>query len=406
MSILLDIWRALGMSFAMFWEIYWALALGFGLSAVVQAVVSKGEMSRLLPDSSLRSLWRAALLGAASSSCSYAAVAITRSMVRKGANFTAAIAFEFASTNLVVELGIILWLLIGWQFTLAEYIGGMVMILILALLFKLCLKASLVEEATAQANKGVAGKMEGHAAHDMSVAGEGTLLHRMVSNEGLTAISHYFVMDISMLWKEIAAGLLITGALAAWVPHTFWQHFFLAGHTGFLPMLWGALVGPLVAIASFVCSIGNVPLAAILWNGGISFSGVISFIFADLLILPILSIYQKYYGLKMALFLAAASYVAMVLAGLAIEGLFSLFHLIPTARHSLVLDPHITLNYTSVLNAVFGVLSACLVARFLKTGGPDMMVMMNGSQGMHSDHGHCHDAEHAESEEHSHPMHQ
>jgi uncharacterized membrane protein YraQ (UPF0718 family) len=385
MSVLTYLWQALSMSFAMFWEILWALALGFGLSAVIQAVVSKGEMSNLLPDHRISTLWRASWLGAVSSSCSYAAVAIARSMVQKGADFTAAIAFEFASTNLVIELGIILWLLIGWQFALAEYVGGFVMILLLALLFKLFLKKPLVDPAVAQANKGIAGRMEGHAGHDMSVGGDGTVWQRMASKEGLTAISHFFVMDILMMWKEIVVGLLITGALAAWVPQGFWQHFFLSGHAGLLPTVWSALVGPIVAVLSFVCSIGNVPLAAVLWNGGISFAGVISFIFADLLILPILSIYRKYYGLKMAAFLAAASYAAMVLAGLVVEGLFSLLHLIPAERHALVLDPRITLNYTTVLNLVFLAVSALLLARYLKTGGPEMMRMMDGPGA-----GHCH----------------
>ena len=394
MTKLMYIWHALSMSFAMFWEILWALALGFGLSAVIQAVVSKGEMSKLLPDNRLSTLWRASWLGAVSSSCSYAAVAIARSMVQKGADFTASIAFEFASTNLVIELGIILWLLVGWQFTLAEYVGGFVMILLLALLFKVFLKQSLVDEAVAQANKGVAGRMEGHAGHDMSVGGNGTIFQRMVSREGVTAISHFFIMDILMMWKEIVAGLLITGALAAWVPQVFWQHFFLSGHAGILPTLWSAAVGPIVAILSFVCSIGNVPLAAVLWNGGISFAGVISFIFADLLILPILSIYRKYYGMKMAAFLTLTSYIAMVAAGLIVEGLFSLLHLIPAERHALVLDPHITLNYTTILNVIFLVVSGLLLARYLKTGGPEMMAMMDSSESgachreLHMEHAH------------------
>ena len=296
---------------------------------------------------------------------------------------------------LVIELGIILWLLVGWQFTLAEYVGGFVMILLLALLFRLFLKKELVDEAVAQANKGVSGRMEGHAGHDMSVGGNGTIFQRMASKEGLTAISHFFIMDILMMWKEILAGLLITGALAAWVPQSFWQHFFLSGQTGLLPTLWSAAVGPIVAILSFVCSIGNVPLAAVLWNGGISFSGVISFIFADLLILPILSIYRKYYGLKMAIFLAVTSYVAMVLAGLIVEGLFSLLHLIPTERHALVLDPRISLNYTTVLNLLFLVVSGLLLARHLKTGGPEMMAMMDSPDGedchqVHLEHVHHH----------------
>jgi uncharacterized membrane protein YraQ (UPF0718 family) len=393
MNFLMYFWQALSMSFAMFWEILWALALGFGLSAVIQAVVSKGEMNKLLPNNRLSTLWRASWFGALSSSCSYAAVAIARSMVQKGADFTASIAFEFASTNLVIELGIILWLLIGWQFTLAEYVGGFVMILLLALLFKLFLTKPLVDEAVAQANKGVAGRMEGHAGHDMSVGGSGTILQRIFSKDGITAISHFFVMDILMMWKEIVVGLLITGALAAWVPQTFWQHFFLSGHTGLLPTLWSAAIGPIVAILSFVCSIGNVPLAAVLWNGGISFAGVISFIFADLLILPILSIYRKYYGMKMAIFLAVTSYVAMVSAGLITEGLFTLLHLIPTTRQALVLDPHITLNYTTILNLIFLVVSGILLTRYLKTGGPEMMAMMDSPGG--GDCHHEHDMDHA-----------
>ena len=396
MSITTNILHALSVSFAMTWEIFWALALGFGISAVVQAVATKGEMSKLLPDSRLSSLLRASWLGAVSSSCSYASVAIARSLVQKGADFTAAIAFEFASTNLVIELGIILWLLVGWQFTLAEYAGGFVMILLLSLLFKLFLKEPLVDEAVAQANKGIAGRMEGHAGHDMSVGGNGAFFQRMFSKEGVTAISHFFIMDILMMWKEIVAGLLITGALAAWVPQRFWQHFFLSGHSGFLPTLWSAAVGPVVAVLSFVCSIGNVPLAAVLWNGGISFAGVISFIFADLLILPILSIYRKYYGLKMAVFLAATSYAAMVLASLAVEGLFSILHLIPTHRHALVLDPHVTLNYTTVLNIIFLIVSGLLLTRYLKTGGPEMMAMMDAPEI-----GHCHQG-HEDHAQHSH----
>ena len=279
---------ALGFAFAMFWEILWALILGFGLSAVVQAVVSKSEMSRLLPDDSPRTLAVACGLGAASSSCSYAAVALARSIFRKGANFTAALAFEFASTNLVVELGIIMVLLLGWQFTLAELIGGPLMIAVLAGLFKLLLRRGLVQEARVQADRGLVGSMEGHAEMDMSVT-EGSLWQRLASPRGFTAISHYFVMDWAAIWKDIAGGLLLAGALAAWVPNEFWQHFFLVDHP-VRALVWGPVVGPIVSMLSFVCSIGNVPLAAVLWNGGIRFGGVISFIFADLIVLPILNI--------------------------------------------------------------------------------------------------------------------
>src|SRR5947207_3093538 len=222
--------QALSMAFAMFWEILWALILGFGLSAVVQAVVGKQQMTKLLPDDSPKTLAVACGLGAASSSCSYAAAALARSLFRKGADFTAAIAFMLASTNLVAELGIIMAILLGWQFTLAEFAGGPLMVAILALLFRLFLKQSMVEEARKQARRGIAGKMEGHAAMDMSVTEGGSLWQRIRSPQGFTAISHYFVMDWAAVWKDIAGGLLIAGALAAWVPAAWWNLFFLTNH--------------------------------------------------------------------------------------------------------------------------------------------------------------------------------
>ncbi len=373
------------MAFAMFWEILWALILGFGLSAVVQAVVSKREMTRLLPDDSTKSISIACGLGAASSSCSYAAVALARSIFRKGADFTAAIAFQFASTNLVIELGIIMIVLMGWQFALAEFIGGPVMIVILALLFKAFLTPRLVEGARRQAEKGLKGIMEGHAEMDMAVA-EGPLLKRMFSEEGKTAISHYFVMDWHALWKDIGVGLLLAGALGALVPHAFWQSFFFTSHPLFAK-LWGPLVGPLVAILSFVCSIGNVPLAAVLWNGGISFGGVIAFIFADLIVLPILNIYRKYYGLKVSIFLFATFYAAMVGAALLVEFLFDLLGLIPATRSAKVIEASITFNYTTGLNIIFLVIAILLLVRFFRTGGPEMLRMMDGS----GEHGHHHD---------------
>ena len=373
--------HALGMAFAMFWEILWALVLGFSLSAVVQAVVSKRQMVRLLPDDSPRTLAIACALGAASSSCSYAAVALARSMFRKGANFTAAIAFEFASTNLVAELSIIMVLLLGWRFAAAEFLGGLLMVMILAMLFRAFLRPRLVEEARRQAERGLVGSMEGHAEMDMSVT-EGTLVERIFSGRGFTAISHYFVMDWAAVWRDVAGGLLIAGALAAWVPERFWQSFFLVKHP-IIATVWGPVVGPVVAMLSFVCSIGNVPLAAVLWNGGISFGGVISFIFADLIVLPILNIYRKYYAGRMRLFFLVSTYVAMALAGLIVELLFLAAGLVPSERQAIVLEPHVTLNYTTVLNIVFLVLAATLVYRFLRTGGPAMLRMMSQPAGHH-----------------------
>jgi uncharacterized membrane protein YraQ (UPF0718 family) len=377
MPIVDAVLRALSFAFGMAWEITWALILGFLLSAIVQAAVSKAEMTRLLPDAGARSLTIATLLGAASSSCSYAAVALARSIFRKGGDFRAAMAFEFASTNLVIELGIILALLIGWQFTLGEFVGGPVMIVILVVLFRRFLRPSLVEEARTQAERGLKGSMEGHAGMDMAVTG-GSLLARIGSPAGFTAISQYFVMDWAAIWKDIVAGLLIAGALAAWVPNELWQRLFLTSNPT-LAALWGPLIGPLISVISFVCSIGNVPLAAVLWNGGISFGGVLAFIFADLIILPILNIYRRYYGRRMTAFLGLTFYVAMAAAAYLVQGLFGVLGLIPTDRHALVVEASISLNYTSVLNVVFLTLAAVLIWRFRRTGGAQMLAMMDVS---------------------------
>jgi uncharacterized membrane protein YraQ (UPF0718 family) len=385
MAMTESILRALGMAFAMGWEILWPLVLGFALSGVVQAVVSHQEMARLLPDDRPATIAKALALGAASSSCSYAAVAIARALFRKGADFTAAMAFEMASTNLVVELALIMLVFLGWQFTLAEFVGAPIMVVLLVVLFRSFLNRRLLDEAKEQADKGLIGRMEGHAEMDMSVKGEGTLWQRMTSEQGFTAISHYFVTDVVSVWMDIAGGLLISGALAAWVPANFWQSFFVVDHP-LLAKLWGPIVGPLVAVISFVCSVGNIPLAAVLWNGGISFGGAIAFIFADLIILPILNIYRKYYGWRMAGFLFATFYAAMAGAALVVELIFGTLGLVPAQRNARVVDASVTWNYTTWLNIVFLVLAAVLVWRFFKTGGLAMLRMMNKPGGMQHAH--------------------
>ncbi|MFB6857559.1 permease [Streptomyces sp. NPDC056341] len=370
--------HALSITGSMTWEITWALILGFALSAVVQAVVRKSTIVSLLGDDRVRTLAVAAGLGAASSSCSYAAVALARSLFRKGANFTAAMAFEIASTNLVIELGVILALLMGWQFTAAEFVGGPIMIILLAVLFRLFLREKLLHQAREQAERGLAGSMEGHAAMDMSVQREGSFTRRLLSREGFTATSHVFVMEWAAILRDLVIGLLIAGAIAAWVPDAFWRTFFFDGHP-LASKLWGPVVGPLVAIASFVCSIGNVPLAVVLWKGGISFGGVVAFIFADLLILPILNIYRKYYGTKMAAFLLGTFYPAMVFAGYFVEFVFGGLGLIPDQAEAKVPMEGISWNYTTWLNIAFLILAAVLLVRFWRTGGLSMLRTMGGS---------------------------
>jgi uncharacterized membrane protein YraQ (UPF0718 family) len=376
--------NALATAFDMLWEVFWPLALGFILSAIVQTLVSRRAVVRALGSDSPRSLALATLFGAASSSCSYAAVAIGRSLFRKGASFPAAIVFEFASTNLVFELGLILLILLGWSFVGAEFAGGLLMIVILALLFRWTLKPGMIEEALRQAELGRRGRMQGHAEMDMSIT-EGPFLKRLFSAQGLTAIAHNFWGDVTSVWTDIGLGLLIAGALAAWVPNSFWQSFFLTGHP-VLSQVWGPLIGPVISLLSFVCSVGNVPLAAVLWNGGISFGGVIAFVFADLIIIPIIDIYRKYYGGRMALYLLFASYAAMALAGLAIGLVFQGLGFVPSHHRVTALFPGPTLNYTSVLNAIFLLILAVLGWRFLRTGGLDMIRMMDMPAGEHTAH--------------------
>jgi uncharacterized protein len=370
--------HALSITGSMTWEITWALILGFGLSAVIQAVVRKSTIVRLLGDDRPRTLALAAGFGAASSSCSYAAVALARSLFRKGASFTAAMVFEIASTNLVIELGVILALLMGWQFTLAEFVGGPVMIVLLAVLFRLLLRARLLQAARAQADRGIAGSMEGHAAMDMSVQRPGSFTSRLFSRDGYTAVAQVFVMEWAAIIRDLIIGLLVAGAIAAWVPDHFWRIFFITGHP-LAAKLWGPLIGPVVAIISFVCSIGNVPLAVVLWKAGISFGGVVAFIFADLIIAPILNIYRKYYGGRMALFLLGTFYATMAIAGYIVELVFGGLGLIPSPARARIPDQGVSWDYTTWLNIAFLILAAALMTRFVRTGGIAMLRMMGGA---------------------------
>ncbi len=384
MSALGAVRDALWLAFTMFWVILWPLILGFTLSGAIQAAVSKQQMARVLGDDRPATLIRACGLGAASSSCSYAAVAIARSIFRKGADFTAVMAFELASTNLVLELTIIIVVFLGWQFAAAEFVGAPLMIASLAILFRRFLSRRLIDQARTQADRGVAGRMEGHAEMHMEVT-EGSLRERLFSDEGFTAISHYFVMDWLSVWKDVVGGLLIAGALAAWVPMSWWPSVFLTTHAGWATF-WGPVVGPLIAVVSFVCSVGNIPLAAVLWNGGISFGGVIAFIFADLIVLPILDIYRKYYGGRMMWFIFATFYVSMVVAALAVELIFRTLGLVPEHGGARVVEATIGLNYTAALNVLFLVLASALVWRFARTGGPAMARSMSAPAGGHHHH--------------------
>jgi uncharacterized membrane protein YraQ (UPF0718 family) len=383
MRLLNALGRALLDAGSMTWAITWSLILGFTLSAVVQAVVRRESITRHLGDDKPKTLVLATGLGAASSSCSYAAVALARALVRRGASFTAAMAFEIASTNLVIELGIILALLLSWQFTLAEFTGGPIMIVLMAVAFRLFVRRRLISTAREQADKGLAGSMEGHAAMDMSIQREGNFWHRLGSRDGYTAVSRIFVMEWAAVIRDIVIGLLIAGAVAAWVPDSFWQQLFLTGHP-LAAQLWGPVIGPVISLLSFVCSIGNAPLAAVLWNGGISFGGVIAFIFADLIIIPILVIYRKYYGTKMMLAILGIFYATMVAGGYIVEFTFGGLGLIPAERAAKISDTGITWNYTTILNIIFLLLAAALLVRFFRTGSAPMLKKMGGAPEHHA----------------------
>jgi YHS domain-containing protein/uncharacterized membrane protein YraQ (UPF0718 family) len=364
--------HALQLSLFMLWEVFWPLAFGFLLSAMVQTIVSKKAVASALGKPDLKGFALSLGLGAASSSCSYAAVAVGRTLFRRGANFVNAIIFEFASTNLVFELGLVLLIFLGWQFVAAEFAGGLLMAVILWMVFKVTLRQRMVDAARRQADRGVVGSThEAHGEMDMSIT-DGPFLSRLVSARAFTAISHTFFMDLNAVYIDIGLGFLIAGALAAWVPNSWWQAFFLTGNPT-LNEFWSPLIGPVISMLSFVCSVGNVPLAVVLWNGGISFGGVISFIFADLLILPIINIYRKYYGGRMALYLLGVSYAAMALAGFLVGGAFQLLGLAPTNHHVTVLETQPTWNYTTFLDIAFLVLMALMAWRFFTTGGMDML---------------------------------
>jgi uncharacterized membrane protein YraQ (UPF0718 family)/YHS domain-containing protein len=364
-----DVGRSLSEAFFMFWETLWALILGFTLSGVVQAFVSKDQMQSALGDHGPRSVLRASGLGMVSSSCSYAATAMSKSLFQKGADFVSAMVFMFASTNLVLELGIVLVVLMGWQFAAAEFVGGPIMIVLLALVGGFVFRAPMVEAARTRLRS--AGSSAGDTdTHDDSDDHDHDSTMAMVSDERQAALdaqgwrtkvrskadwsdaATYSIADITMLRKELLIGYVVAGFLTVMVPMSWWNTLFISGH-GFWTSVENAMIGPVIAFLSFVCSIGNVPMAAALWQGGISFGGVISFIFADLLTLPLVLIYRKYYGRRLTVRLVAVFYVVMVIAALLVEGLFSVLGLIPESRPEVVASTHFEFNYTTVLNVVF-----------------------------------------------------
>jgi uncharacterized membrane protein YraQ (UPF0718 family) len=332
-DVLSTIGEGFKQSFLMAYEVWWALVLGFAISAIVQAWVPRERIQATLSGGGAKPVAWATGLGAASSSCSYAAIAIAKSLFQKGASAASALAFQFASTNLVWELGLVLWVLIGWQFTLAEYLGGIVMIVLMTVLLRAFVSPRLEEQARAHAQAADAGRQ-----HDQE--------------RGWTAVAHNFRGDWQMLWKEISIGFLLASFIGL-LGNDFFNSLFLTSAPGWVNALENVIVGPLIAVLSFVCSVGNIPLAAVLWSGGISFAGVMAFIFADLIVLPIVAIYRKYYGWPFTLRIVALMLVTMIVAALAVDGLFSAAGLVPTTRPSRNdIFGSVQLDYKLVLNLI------------------------------------------------------
>jgi uncharacterized membrane protein YraQ (UPF0718 family) len=365
--ILIDLWHGAVMAVGMAWQVGWSLVLGFAISALLQTLVSKEHMQKALGRNGVREIALATVAGAASSSCSYAAASVSRTLFKRGAALVPSLAFLFASTNLVVELGIVLLLLMGWQFMAGEWIGGVVLIAMLAVLVKLTYPKLLVEEARNHPEAG------GHAHdHGAMVEEPGTVWQKLGRRETWIRASHSFMMDWQMLWKDIVLGFVIAGALAAFVPNGIWQTLFVHDASPWVQVPLNALLGPIVAMLTFVCSIGNVPMAAVLWGSGVSFGGVLAFLFADLIVLPLLDVYRRYYGWKMAAYMLGLFYVTMVIAALIMELVFGGLGLIPAHHGNMQAEmTHVSLNYTFWLNIVFGLVA--LGAVMLKTRNPMKM---------------------------------
>jgi uncharacterized protein len=347
-TVLVDIGRSLREGFFMFWETLWPLVLGFGLAGAVQAFVSRDAMRQRLGDHRAPAVLRASGYGVVSSSCSYAASAMAKSLFVKGADYIAAMVFMFASTNLVIELGIVLVVLMGWQFAVSEFVGGIIMIVLLATLGALWLRGRLVVQARQRLLEADDGPDHEHGA----AAGRAPLRTRLRSLAGWADSATYTMSDLTMVRRELVIGYTVAGFLAVLVPTSVWQAVFVSGH-GFWTSLENAIVGPFIAIISFVCSIGNVPLAAALWSGGIAFGGVIAFIFADLIAFPLLLIYRRYYGTRLMLRMLVVFWALMSTAGLITEAIFRAAGLVPTVRPTTVAPAHFSWNYTTYLNLIF-----------------------------------------------------
>lgn len=355
MDILDKLGQALLMAAGMAWKTGWTLVLGFAISATLQAIVPADGLERRFGRAGMRQIALATLFGAASSSCSYASASIMRTLFKKGAALATALAFLFASTNLVIELGVILYLMLGWQFMLAEWVGGLVLIAVMSLIVSATYPKELAEAARRHPETG-----KGHEHHSMAVQGE-SWRKRLTNPQARIRIAQNFAMEWAMLWKDLGAGFLIGGLVMAFVPQGFWHSLFLVDAPSWLQLPANAVIGPVVAMLTFVCSIGNVPLAAALWAGGASFGGVIAFLYGDLIILPLIDAYRRYFGWRMAAYIAGVLLASMVVAAMLVDLGFSWLGLVPQARPDITRTlTHFAFDYSFYLNLAFGALALWL----------------------------------------------
>jgi len=356
-----------------FWKAGWAFVMGYFISGMIQAFVPKTELTRYMGKANFRSIWLSTFFGAASSSCSFAALAAARSLVKKGAHFVAAVAFMFASTNLVIELGILILIFLGWQFLAAEIIGGLILIAISSMLIRLTYPKEWLEEARK--------KVEGE---DEVTDEDFDWKKRIKSKEGWQLVGHKFVNDWKMAWEDILIGFTIAGFVAVLVPKSFWTMLFLvdAQHLpAWIVAIENALVAPFVAAASFIGSMGNIPLATVLSENGVLFAGIMGFIYSDLMVPPLVHINAKYYGWRVALYIAGIMYVSIVITALVLNGLFSFFGIIPESERAIADITQFKIDYTFWMNLVFVFIAAWLVwqnRKYLKVHEMKMMQMEGG----------------------------
>jgi len=364
-DVLAKIAEGFEQSFLMAYEVWWALVLGFAISAVIQAWVPRERIEANLAGHGFGPVAKATGLGAASSSCSYAAIAIAKSLFQKGASAATTLAFQFASTNLVWELGLVIWILLGWQFTLAEFVGGFILIALMAILLRVFVSPRLEEQARKHAQ-------QAQADHQHHAVGESMgWRDRLTSVRAWSDVAHNFRADWTMLWKEITIGFLLAGFIGL-LGNDFFNALFITDAPAGVQLVENVIAGPIIAVLSFVCSIGNAPLAAVLWSGGIGFAGVIAFIFADLIVLPIVAAYIKYYGREFALRITALMFVTIVVAALAVDGLFGLAGLIPDTRPSRAdIFGSVELDYKLVLNVLGLAIFAALFYLTVRRGATD-----------------------------------